>query len=163
MGLHSNIIETERRIRCNKDEIGFIFTPEGDQVWSKAGDESSIAIQEAIEAGLLKGMVFTHNHPLRTSFSFDDFKVFIAHGLIEMRAVDDKYAYSMSFGTELAKLYSLQYLLHHAHDQDKRLEKEYQKRLSKDSDDPMYDDYSHEWFRRISEVVPGFIYTRTLF
>lgn len=161
--LHCNIIEAEQQIRHEKVERGVIFSPNGNILWEKTGTKSSIDISEAIEAGLLKGCIFTHNHPLQTSFSMDDFKVFIAHGLLEMRAVDQKYAYSMSLERGLVKPHSISYLMHHAKEQDKKLEREYQVRLSADPDDEMYDDYAHEWFRRISEVVPGFMYTRTSF
>ena len=60
--------------------------------WEK---KRSIDVQSAIDKGLLKGNIFTHNHPRGRSLSGKDGMMMVEHGIAEIRAVGIKFIYSI--------------------------------------------------------------------
>ena len=73
-------------------EVGTIVDLEGNVIKSFDGKENSVEVPTE----LLKGNIFTHNHPNGSCFSVEDLKSFASSGLFELRA---------SFGN--GKFYSL--------------------------------------------------------
>lgn len=159
-GVHQTLIEAENSIRFNSFETGMIFNTNGEKLWEKKGDRHSVDVYEPIMKRMLKGNIFTHNHPFGGSFSFNDFKVFLAHGLAEMRAVDSRFSYSMSFSSEPDKA-DKGFLLGEFERIDKEMEKEYQEAIKVNIDTDLFEDYYHELFTRLSLRIKGFLYVRT--
>lgn len=75
-------------------EVARVFSADGTLVLEKAGDFASVTFT-ADELAKLRGAVVTHTHPGIGSFSPDDVALAAAHGLAEIRAVDERYAYSL--------------------------------------------------------------------
>ncbi|MFF2532363.1 hypothetical protein ACFVS2_25975 [Brevibacillus sp. NPDC058079] len=77
-----------------------------------------------------------------------------------MRAVDNQYTYSLSFehSNDLLTFNELCYLYLEV---DKELEKECRMRLEENIDDPLYEDYAHELFKRLAGHIGGLQYNRT--
>lgn len=63
-------------------EVGTIVDLEGNVIKSFDGKENSVEVPTE----LLKGNIFTHNHPNGSCFSAEDLKSFASSGLFEMRA-----------------------------------------------------------------------------
>ena len=63
-------------------EVGTIVDLEGNVIKSFDGKENSVEVPTE----LLKGNIFTHNHPNGSCFSVEDLKSFASSGLFELRA-----------------------------------------------------------------------------
>lgn len=63
-------------------EVGTIVDLEGNVIKSFDGKENSVEVPTE----LLKGNIFTHNHPNGSCFSVEDLKSFTSSGLFELRA-----------------------------------------------------------------------------
>ena len=63
-------------------EVGTIVDLEGNVIKSFDGKENSVEVTTE----LLKGNIFTHNHPNGSCFSVEDLKSFASSGLFELRA-----------------------------------------------------------------------------
>jgi len=86
--------EIEYSIKNYPTENGFVFNIKGELLWNEDdGYEDSISVQEPYEMGILKGSVFTHNHPNGKSFSPKDIDIMLFTEIKEIRAVSDKYVY----------------------------------------------------------------------
>lgn len=86
----------EDEIRNLPYEIGAVYDKNGNQVWRQVGEAAMVDISDAIDKGVLRGNILTHNHPSSQSFSFPDVRVLMSHQLREIRAVGDKADYSLS-------------------------------------------------------------------
>lgn len=72
-----------------------LFDASGQQTLAKVGDAESVRLSAA-ELRLLPGAVLLHNHPgLPQSFSVDDVRLALWHGLAEMHAVDRLFHYRL--------------------------------------------------------------------
>lgn len=89
------LTEVEKNIRHNNFETGYVFDSKGKVIWEKKGGSNYVDVSDAVYNGLLKGNIFTHNHPRGTSFSFADIQIMINYEVKEMRAVGADYQYSM--------------------------------------------------------------------
>lgn len=85
----------EQSIKNNNFETGYVFDKKGRVIWEQKGGSNYVDVSDAINKGLLKGNVFTHNHPRGTAFSFADIHIMIKYEVKEMRAVGSEHQYSM--------------------------------------------------------------------
>lgn len=82
----------ESQIALEPLENTVVLDRAGQELLRKTGDAERVSFT-ATEATLLADAVVTHNHPLVTSFSFGDVKLFIERDLAELRAVDAQWRY----------------------------------------------------------------------
>ena len=102
--LNSAIADTERQIRTRKTEKLVAIGEDGEIVFSKSGTSDRVRFT-AVEIGLMSGknLVLTHNHPLEranryrigSSFSPDDFGMAVRTNAREVRAVTERYTFSV--------------------------------------------------------------------
>ncbi|MBI5192770.1 MAG: hypothetical protein HZA08_04930 [Nitrospirae bacterium] len=97
--LRQRLREVEKEIVKLKVEKAFIFNSDGTVFHQKLGDEDMVAFTPD-EARKFGDKVLTHNHPLDITLSEND--IFLARNtnLAEIRAVGDKYIYSMKPGPD---------------------------------------------------------------
>ena len=88
-----SIGSVEGRIRTQNFESAAIFK-NGKQLLFKDGQASSVSFSPD-EVSLMKGAVFTHNHPGGRSFSLEDVSIFNHSGMKEIRAVGNGVEYSL--------------------------------------------------------------------
>lgn len=81
----------ESKIRNKSVEHGVIVDKKGKVIWNKIGKNDYIDVTSALEKGLLYENIFTHNHPLGTSFSLEDVISMFKYRLSEVRAITKKY------------------------------------------------------------------------
>ncbi len=86
----------ENKIRPAKVEHGYIVDRRGSVIWHGVGTKDSIDVTDAIEKGILKGNIFTHNHPKGTSFSSSDFELLVTQKIHQLRISSTKYNYIIS-------------------------------------------------------------------
>jgi len=93
--LRSVIKEKEAEIRYRTvNEKGYAFDDLGNVIFSKVGGKDFIEIAPE-EQEVIRGIIFTHNHPKIASFSDADIRMGAKLQQKEVRAVDAKYIYSM--------------------------------------------------------------------
>jgi len=86
---------TEDRIVRSRLEIGVCIDPNtGEQIFAYTGNEYSIRIPTDVRSKMA-GMVLTHNHPSGRSFSGADLRAASYDDVSEIRAVGERYTYSM--------------------------------------------------------------------
>jgi len=88
--------EIERRLTAPLPrEIAYEFDSTGALVRRKRGARHSVSFTQR-EIGQMKGHTLIHNHPNGASFSFDDARMLVNADLKEMRAITERYRYSLS-------------------------------------------------------------------
>ena len=92
--LEQIIVEKELSIKDRQTEKCFAFDPQGNVIFEKEGDKNSIYFTQE-ESNIIKGHIFTHNHPSSSSFSKEDITTACNLILPEIRAVGAKYRHSM--------------------------------------------------------------------
>lgn len=102
--LKAAIVETESKIRKRKTEKLVALGENGEVVFSKSGTSDRVRFT-ADEISLMTGknLVLTHNHPLEranryqigSSFSPDDFGMAVRTNAREVRAVTERYTFSV--------------------------------------------------------------------
>ena len=99
---HPAILRFESNVATLKYEKCHCVDEDGRFVLSKEGEKSQISFTEDERETIRnrKGVVFSHNHPSGTSFSREDIVFAAAHGLKQIRAVGDKYVYTMESAGE---------------------------------------------------------------
>lgn len=90
-----SVMAAEREIANSPVEVTAVFDQAGNPVMRKSGDAMSVGFTRE-EQALLRNAVVTHNHPVVSSFSVDDIRLMLRHGVQEMRAIDAKYVYRMA-------------------------------------------------------------------
>lgn len=90
--LRAAVIQLEDEIRLDNMENGIIFDENGKVLLSKRGKPDHLTLTEK-ELLLLKGCVFTHNHPNGTPFSERDVLMAIDYGISELRVVTSLFRY----------------------------------------------------------------------
>ncbi len=94
ISLDSSLRRVENKIRYyTKGEAGYVFDKAGRTLWKDYAEGDSLELYEAQKNGLLKGNVFTHNHPNRLSFSPEDILAMLKTEMKEIRAVTDRFTY----------------------------------------------------------------------
>lgn len=89
------LAEKENEIAQLRDhERAYLLDEHGNVVLGKDGEAHEVRFTPE-ELKLFPGRVFTHNHPSGGSFSFADVHLACYHNLREIRAVGQKYVYSM--------------------------------------------------------------------
>ena len=96
----ANFANVERVIRKQPIEWGALFDPTGKaKVVLTANDQNSVPIVPEL-VQMMRRMngqaIFTHNHPMSSSFSMDDVNLFIGCLIREIRIVSQRYVYSLS-------------------------------------------------------------------
>jgi SPP1 gp7 family putative phage head morphogenesis protein len=94
-GLEDALLTIETKTRRDALETAHLFTPEGEKVWSKQGNRSSVGFTQQ-ELAQFKGNVLTHNHPRGSSFSPEDIALACKYDLAEIRASGSVARYSMA-------------------------------------------------------------------
>ncbi|MFI5267832.1 MAG: hypothetical protein ACHQ7M_10695, partial [Chloroflexota bacterium] len=107
----ASLDEVERWLRSRRTESAYGFNPAtGKQVWERHTDGLEVALEPA-DRELLRGMIFTHNHPQGwrfstsdprrkgTSFSPHDIHSAALADMAECRAITPEYVFSMTRGT----------------------------------------------------------------
>jgi hypothetical protein len=97
--LRQRLRDVEKEIVKLDVEKAFIFNSDGTVFHQKLGNEDNIEFTSD-EARKFQDKIFTHNHPLDITLSEED--IFLARNtsLAEIRAVGDKYIYSMKPGPD---------------------------------------------------------------
>jgi hypothetical protein len=90
----AKMYEEENKIRDLKKETGIIFDTDGNEVWRQKGQTANVDIMDAVNKGVMKGNILTHNHPRGSSFSDSDIKVLSFYEMAEIRAVSNKHTYT---------------------------------------------------------------------
>jgi hypothetical protein len=85
--LQRQLLRVERVIATLPVEHGFAFTAEGRFLFHQTTGSPDSVLLSADQERLLKGTVFTHNHPNESSISEADLKVAMHFGLKQIRAV----------------------------------------------------------------------------
>ena len=93
--LRESLKKAESEMALRKTEKAYVFDTNGNKVFSKKGDKSSVSFTQK-EVNSMAGNINTHNHPGGTSFSFDDINVLLQADLKEIRAVTKSYVHSFS-------------------------------------------------------------------
>jgi len=92
--LYENVGKFEDSIRNDKIETAAFFDDQGNMVFSKTGDKTSVQFtQEEIDNIRGDIAVMTHNHPSGGSFSDGDLGFAIRVGINEVRAVGENFTY----------------------------------------------------------------------
>lgn len=76
------------------NEVGAAIDKSGKVVLSKIGAKDYIKFTDS-EMQIIRNKILTHNHPTGYSFSVDDIRLSAGSQLKEIRAVGEKYSYSM--------------------------------------------------------------------
>lgn len=90
--LHQVLSRIESEIVGGEVESTVVLDQEGTVLLRKTGDANSVGFTEQ-DLALLADATVTHNHPVVTSFSPEDVRMLVNHGLRELRAVDLKWRY----------------------------------------------------------------------
>lgn len=85
--LQRQLLRVERVIATLPVEHGFAFTAEGRFLFHQTTGSPASVLLSVGQERLLKGAVFTHNHPNESSISEADLKVTMHFGLRQIRAV----------------------------------------------------------------------------
>ena len=85
----------ENVVRNLNYEKCYVFNEKGDIIFRKGGDESKILFTEQELSKIRYAKVFIHNHPVGTSFSTQDIQLAFILKIGEMRAIGQKYDYSI--------------------------------------------------------------------
>lgn len=80
--IKATLHDVEEKRRGLKHEVGTIIDREGNIIAEFQGEEHSVSVDD----GMLKDLIFTHNHPSGGCFSDGDIENMIADGLLELRA-----------------------------------------------------------------------------
>ena len=94
------IEDFEEKIRKEPLEHSLFVDMFGKVVLQKKGDETSVSFtkEEKLKISQADNVIFTHNHPKEDiSFSINDLKFSIFHGIREARAVSTKHTYVATF------------------------------------------------------------------
>jgi len=95
-GGESKLASFEKKIVDRKNEEGACFGSDGNITHRYSGTRGKIEIpMYQVTDGILKGTIFTHNHPNQTPPSPDDAQLMVQAGMKELRAVTKKYTYSV--------------------------------------------------------------------
>lgn len=95
----------EDEIRSKAVEYSAVFDQQGRKLWeSEEGTQTDVSIEEAVDSGLIKGNVLTHNHPIDASFSRGDIKILAQEEAAELRAVTPKYDFSAKLTDVFSRL-----------------------------------------------------------
>ena len=76
----------EEQIRHQDTETAGVFTPKGDLILRKNGDNDKVSFTDK-EIAIIRGNIYTHNHPNGSWLSSTDLNFAIRNNLAEMRAV----------------------------------------------------------------------------
>ncbi|MDD5037129.1 MAG: phage minor head protein [Methylococcaceae bacterium] len=87
-----SVVESE--IVLNAVEQTVVLNADGKVLLRKSGDANSVGFTPD-ELPLLADATVTHNHPVVSSFSPKDLQLLINHDLLELRAVDEKFLYTL--------------------------------------------------------------------
>jgi hypothetical protein len=100
--LKGKINAVETMIAARPLEEAHVFTADGRRIIAKVGERDArgqVIRFEDSELARMRGCTMTHNHPVLpegTSFTPEDIAMMLMHGLHEIRAVGQKYRYSMT-------------------------------------------------------------------
>lgn len=91
-----SVLKIEDSFRGLPVENGAIFDKDGKLIATAVGQRDYVVMPVDVSRKMMgKGAIFTHNHPVDTSFSFGDFVAASNMGYSEIRAVGTEYRYSM--------------------------------------------------------------------
>jgi len=93
--VRTTLRKLEDKIRSKKVEHGYIVGVNGKVLWKGSGKSNFVGIENAIERNLLKGNIFTHNHPRGMSLSGHDVNNMINHRMRFVRAVSKSFDYEI--------------------------------------------------------------------
>jgi len=94
--LKNNLHTAESEIYLRKTEKAYLFSPDGNEIFSKSGGKSSVSFTQN-EVDKMPGNILTHNHPSSGgSFSKQDIGLLVNRDLKEIRAVGKEYVHSFS-------------------------------------------------------------------
>jgi len=79
-------VEVEDAIRSDTLETGAFIAPDGQVLLQRQGQSDRVKYRES-ELILMRGSLFTHNHPSGSGFSVEDVVLASAFGFAELRAV----------------------------------------------------------------------------
>ena len=88
-------VQFENTIRNEKLEYGAAFNSQGNKLLEKVGEPDRVSYS-VNDLAAMRGLVFTHNHPLDTSFSVQDVLLAAEAGMKELRAVGPRLRYSFA-------------------------------------------------------------------
>ena len=103
-----NVVAFEDSVRTDTIETMVFFDKNGNRIFEKKGDENEVSFTQK-QAQMMSNNIVTHNHPLHdkkyyraenyrklgVSFSGTDIKTAISFNAAEIRAVTEKYTFSM--------------------------------------------------------------------
>ena len=149
----------EKELIKKRVEHCIVLDKFGDFVVTKQGTKDEIYIRDISDL-IFRQRVYTHNHiAVGVSFSLDDIMVLETHELIEMRACDKLYWYSVK-RTRNSKKLTKQKFLKEYDKQIKILHPKYQKRFDNGEDEEMLiRELLSETMKRTLSTY-GFIYRR---
>lgn len=84
-------------------EVANVFNTKGDLLLTKGGVYDSVSFDKE-ELKLLDDAIVTHNHPMGTTLSPQDIYMAVEHNIQEVRAVTDKYVYSLRRNGNLKRM-----------------------------------------------------------
>jgi hypothetical protein len=85
-GLMERVLEAEDGIKNEPIEHCYAFDDDGNIVFKKTGSNNAISFNDE-ECKLFENRVFTHNHPMDSSFSDADIRTACGHNVKEIRAI----------------------------------------------------------------------------
>jgi hypothetical protein len=88
----SKLDKYEDMISQQKYETAIVLDASGKTILMKDGNENSVKFTDG-EVENMAGKTMTHNHPSGSPFSLDDYDLFFAAKVKEMRAVGKEYVY----------------------------------------------------------------------
>lgn len=134
-------------------EVAGVFDSEGNLLFQKEGSEFAVTNFTSSEMKKLQGTILTHNHPSGNTFSEKDIETLLQYRLKEMRAVGEKYAYSLAKGKTFKGLPE-DVLFNYREIMDKKYIERYEASIKSD-----YSDFLHEVMQEFSKKN-GLIYSR---
>lgn len=149
----------EKELIKKRVEHCIVLDKFGDFVVGKKGEKEEIYILD-ISDKIFRQRVYTHNHIKQgISFSLDDIMVFETHELVEMRACDKLYWYSVKRTRNSEKLTKQKFLKEY-NKQAHILHQKYQKKFDRGEDEEkVKQDWLNESMKRTLSTY-GFIYRR---
>lgn len=161
--VYKKIEDFERSVQNKPVEHCLIVDEDGNEIVKKSGKKNEInfTYHEVAKMDNAKGVILTHSHPVRSSFSKADIFLAIRHGFKEIRAVEKEYTYIAKFSKKFSKeeLGKLDSVFSKSFDKYYRGSK-IQMLLGKEPHDKVVERFYHSIWIDVAKTIPEIKYKR---